>query len=346
MKILLNTLKLKVLFLYMFLFAIPAYIKFTWRVPHIRTKLRIIKMFLTYTFYPPHYFKDFIYGRQIVIAQADSEDDGSAYVYPVGTELEGTIALAWLCEKMKINLEIKHPTVKLWRHFENNLLINSAQNPQKISRGTENYFFDSPFAWIGMFFNLPEYGHKILSKLSVQKDLKESAAYWLNQHIAGDWVAVHYRGTDIEARRRKEGCFTNVYRIDIDNYVTYLKEVIDDQSKIFVCSDQAQFIDKMRAAFPTRVVTRDIERSYDERPLHVGKKGADRSNQQKDALIDVLILAKANLIYTTGSGFVNTAKYFNPKIKIVSLDGRPMGRGLSKVPIPKKNLFNQLSLPD
>ena len=42
-----------------------------------------------------------------------------------------------------------------------------------------------------------EYGHKVLSKLSIKESLKKSANEWFDKHIKGDWMAVHYRGTDV-----------------------------------------------------------------------------------------------------------------------------------------------------
>ena len=77
----------------------------------------------------------------------------------------------------------------------------------------------------------------------------------------------------------------------------------------------------MQIVFPDRVFTRDIQRSINHDPLHqVDSKGAPQ--QKKDALMDLLVLAKAKLIYTTGSGFVDVIRFFNRKTKIISLGGR------------------------
>ena len=126
--------------------------------------------------------------------------------------------------------------------------------------------------------------------------------------------------------------------------------MIGDQYSLFVCSDQAQFIDKMRIAFPNRVFSGDIERSYDESSIHrhdiIGRRtGIDHFNQEKNALIDLLILAKAKLIYTTGSGFADATRYFNPQTKVISLDQRRIGRGKNNMPIPRKDLYDSLCRP-
>ena len=280
--------------------------------------------------------KDFLNSKCIVV---DYED-----FRPISTSLDGLVAFAWICEKMKINVKIKIPNSMIWRHFENDTLINiTNKSAHKFQSSTQKKFFGLQVAWFGAFFIPSAYGHKILSKLAINRYLKGCANQWLADNIKGDWVAVHYRGTDVA--KGKNINHKQRYRIDLDPYITYLKGVISDQYSIFACSDQAQFIDKMRIAFPNRVFSRDIERSCNEHPLHrygfLGQE-IDSFNQEKDALIDLLILAKAKLIYTTGSGFIDVARYFNPQIKIISLDQRKIGRGENNVPIPRKDLYDKL----
>ena len=158
------------------------------------------------------------------------------------------------------------------------------------------------------------YGHKIISELKVKEELQQQAEAWVSNNLQGDWLAVHYRGTDTKTRATSRV-------IEIENYIAYLKEVLDSHNSILACSDQSQFIAQMHAAFPNRVFSRDIQRSNDETPLH--KTSKYEGNQQKqDALIDLLVLSRASLVYTTGSYFIDVLRFFNPEIKIISLDGR------------------------
>ena len=262
-------------------------------------------------------------------------------IHAIATSLDAMIALAWLCEKMKVNIEITHPNRTIWQHFENNALINTDQNlGQKYEYS--KIILKPTLAWYAIFSISSEYGYKVLSKLSIKESLKKSANEWFDKHIKGDWIAVHYRGTDIEAEK---SYYKDRYRIELDSYITYLKNVLDEQSIIFACSDQAQFIEKMHEAFPGRVHARAIKRSYDHKPLHMENSPINNLQQEIDGLIDILILAKAKLIYTTGSGFVDIVRYFNPQIKIISLDGRRIGKGKNNIPIPRKDLFNRLCIP-
>ena len=73
----------------------------------------------------------------------------------------------------------------------------------------------------------------------------------------------------------------------------------------------------MNKAFPGRVFSRDIQRSSDDKSLHASACYGGYQ-QKKDALIDILILSKANLIYKTTGGFSSLTRYFNPAVKIVS----------------------------
>ena len=270
---------------------------------------------------------------------------------PIGVSLNGFVACAWVCEKMKINIKIKKPNSMLWRHFEKDQLINNTDKlTHKSQPSARKKFFKNNTGRFGTFFISSAFGHKIVSKLAINQYLERCANQWSADNLKGDWVAVHYRGTDV-VKKKNMKCRWR-YRLDLDSYITYLKEVIGDQYSIFACSDQAQFIDKMRIAFPSKVFSRDIERSYDKSPIHrhftvitKTQEEIDHFNQEKDALIDLLILAKAKLIYTTGSGFADATRYFNPQIKIISLDQRRIGRGKNNVPMPRKDLYDSLCRP-
>ena len=180
-----------------------------------------------------------------------------------------------------------------------------------------------------------EYGHEMISKLRIKEALLQQADEWVNSNLQGDWVSVHYRGTD--ANRRL---------IAIETYIAYLKEILDDQCSIFACSDQAQFIEQIKEAFPGRVFSREITRSQDNKSLH--RDTIYRGNQQvQDALIDILILSKAKLIYTTGSWFIEIVRFFNPAVKIVSFDLMHLifkyHRKIDNfIPIPKAHLLRRI----
>ena len=242
--------------------------------------------------------------------------------------------IVWLCEKMKVtNVKFRIPDKDMSDFFESTSITTQHQSPS----GKE-ISWPLGLSDLGGIYVPSEIGYTMFSKLPIRKELKEQADDWLNKHIRGDWVAVHYRGTDIKAG--KDNIYKVRYRMEPDSYIIYLKEVLDSRCRIFVCSDQAQFIDMMEVAFPGRVFARDIQRSDSDDTLHLHPRYRGRQ-QKRDAMMDMLVLAKADLIYTTGSAFVNVIRFFNPKIKIVSLCGV---RRHNYIPIPRKDLYDSLCI--
>ena len=255
--------------------------------------------------------------------------------FKVVTSLIRTLAfIVWLCEKMKItNVKFRIPDKDISDLFEIASITTQHQSPS-----------DKEISWslgmglIGGIYIPSEIGYTMFSKLPIRQELKEQADDYLNRHIRGDWVAVHYRGNELLKDTNAEHASRRL--IGPDSYIIYLKEVLDSRCRIFACSDEAQFIDMMKAAFPGRVFARDIQRSDDGEGLHLHPRYRGRQ-QKRDAMIDMLILAKADLIYTTGSAFVSVIRFFNPKIKIVSLCG---ARRYNYLPIPRKDLYNSLCI--
>ena len=215
------------------------------------------------------------------------------------------VGYTWLYEKLHINPKFVFPDE--YDFFKNSRLIRSKKPIKSFPKKPLVNFTKSKIP--------SQYGHKIISRLTIKEKIQRQADEWTNSNLRGDWLGVHYRGTDINKIRRK-------YRfIKIETYIAYLKEALDDRYSIFACSDQVQFIEQIHSAFPGRVYSRDITRSNDKTPLHKDSKYAG-SQQKQDAFIDLLVLSKASLIYTTGSYFVDVVRFLNPSIKIISLDGR------------------------
>ena len=241
------------------------------------------------------------------------------------------ITATWLYEKMEVNVEHtagKHIRAK--SYFQSSVILKQYKkiDPKPCVVHLRLPIFYKPIA---EHIVPPEFGYRVLSKLRISSEIKEQVDRYINPYADEDWIAVHYRGTDV---RELEWRY-----MPLESYIFYLKKVLDDRHRIFACSDQAQFIDAMHAAFPGRVFATDVQRSYDEFPIHIGREGRHaKPHQKREALIDLLILARAELIYTTGSGFVDSVRWFNPHTKIISLDGRK--RKGNYLAIPKKEMIN------
>ena len=272
--------------------------------PRIKGWFLIIKRFFSHSQNFVVHNKHLINKKRFVFAKVRGNS--------ISTMLYLMLGIKWFCEKIQINVGfafINHDNF-----FENSELALLRKKHRKIVENPTNVKAAQLLIHCARVIIPSEYGHKIISELKVKEELQQQADAWANNNLRGDWLAVHYRGTDTRKAAK--------YRvIKIENYIAYLKEVLDDHSNIFACSDQSQFIDQIHATFPGRVFSRDIQRSDDKTPLH--KKPKYSGNQQKrDALIDILVLSRASMVYTTGSYFVDVIRFLNPATKIISLDNR------------------------
>ena len=207
----------------------------------------------------------------------------------------------------KLGIDVRSLCGKEFSFLEKSVVIVSEEH-----RSEEFVDFPCSVAKLDVFQRYarstsPDYAHQVMSRLSFDQNLRKQADEWCAENLKGDWVGVHHRSTDTYWREE---------HVEIDTYIAYLKEHVGKHCDIFACSDQVQFIDRIHKAFPGRVFSRDIPRSYDQRPLHLdpAHKG---HKQSEDALIDILILAKAARIYKTGGAFTLLARYFNPSVKII-----------------------------
>ena len=253
---------------------------------------------------------------------------------PYTTFFKRLITATWLYAKMGVNVEyIAGKHIRAKSYFKGSVVLKQYK---KIHPKPRVVHLRLPIFYKPVAEHIvpPEFGYRVLSKLRISSEIKEQVDGYTNPYAEEDWIAVHYRGTDV---RELEWRY-----MSLESYIIYLKKVLGDRYRIFACSDQAQFIDAMHAAFPGRVFATDVRRSDDEFPIHIGREGRHaKPHQKKEALIDLLILAKAKLIYTTGSGFVDSVRWFNPHAKIISLDGRKRKGNYLAIPKPKKQLLSR-----
>ena len=247
-----------------------------------------------------------------------------------GNYFRTVVCAAWLFEKMNCN--IKFIFGKNLDCFENSTLEVSSDSSSKnyvalqfIAQDFERYHI-----WVSS-----EYAHNVMSRLIIKKEIQDQADAWARVNLKGDWVGVHLRGTDIQTYKREP--------LAKAPSIEHLKKIIDKRYNIYLCSDQVQYVDQMNEAFPGRVFYRNIQRSYDTKALHLDAD-YEGLQQKKDALIDLLILSKADLMYKAAGTFSDLARFFNPEIKIISFNNNHQDRYrkyLSKnyVRVPKAHLL-------
>ena len=131
-------------------------------------------------------------------------------------------------------------------------------------------------------------------------------AFW--RDAAGDShiVGVHYRGTDkIE----------EAPRVPYDAVAAGVKSAAPAGSwKVFVATDDARCLEYFHSMFPGRVISRRVQRSFDDRPVH--KQPGDGYQKGLDALVDCLLLSRCSALVRTASNLGLVATYFNPRMPV------------------------------
>lgn len=152
--------------------------------------------------------------------------------------------------------------------------------------------------------------------------IQEKVDAYYDDHFLGHFViGIHHRGTDkvIEMPRvafeKTLSALTGV--------INSLNEAQNNSLKIYIATDDSNFIDYMLKLYPNQVIYNDFVRSDDDRPLHYGSDEKYRSIYQKgeEPLIDCLLLSRCNHMIRPWSSLSTIADHFNPSMPITTLWG-------------------------
>ncbi len=131
-------------------------------------------------------------------------------------------------------------------------------------------------------------------------------------------IGVHYRGTD--------KLFHEAPRVAYENALESIHKVIDlipegRDYRIFVATDELPFLQFLQYRFLKKVIYCKLKRSTDGTPLHLNQ---DRNPYQagEEALIDALLLSRADFLIRTSSNLSLCSRYFNPKLPVIELSQR------------------------
>lgn len=146
-------------------------------------------------------------------------------------------------------------------------------------------------------------------KLHIQKKLDNFIKKNFKNHLV---IGIHYRGTDKSSEAPTVSYETVADCLKID-------EMYQRNAKIFVATDEEQFLTFMQETFPGKIISLEAIRSNDKQPIHLS---FSENGYQKgeEALLDCLLLSRCNKIYKMASNLSDTSLKFNPNIEIVHLN--------------------------
>lgn len=128
-------------------------------------------------------------------------------------------------------------------------------------------------------------------------------------------IGVHYRGTDKWSESP-----TVAYEKMLPPILELINspEIKNRNYKIFVATDEAPFLDFLKAYFPSIIVQSNAHRSSDSRAVHTS--GGDTYQKGKEAIIDCLLLSKCDYLIRTSSSLSLCATFFNPNLPVKLLN--------------------------
>jgi len=153
----------------------------------------------------------------------------------------------------------------------------------------------------------------------VKPHILEKVSKFQDKNFQGFYViGVHYRGTD---KFRREAPFVPLDVVK-ENIEKITKNIEQKNVRIFVATDDSNFLDQMKDQYQNQVLYTKAFRAEDGQPIHFRNM---ESNYKKgeEALIDCLLLSHCDFLIKTSSNLSSCAAKMNPEIPVISLNRSP-----------------------
>ncbi|MBS0626822.1 MAG: hypothetical protein JSS09_01260 [Verrucomicrobia bacterium] len=147
----------------------------------------------------------------------------------------------------------------------------------------------------------------------IWEKIKKIEKAFEGKHVIG----VHYRGTD----KIKEAP-----RVSYEEVFSAIKNYIDsnpnDDYKIFIATDERNFINSMQEAFGDMICYNiDNIWSIDGRPIHLNSDN-DQFKCGENAIVDSILLSRTHFLIKTSSNLSLWSTFFNPDLRVLELNKR------------------------
>jgi hypothetical protein len=124
-------------------------------------------------------------------------------------------------------------------------------------------------------------------------------------------IGIHYRGTDK---------VTEAHKVDYNTMANAISEFIISQNlrqfKIFVATDEENFLEFMLKKFPNRILCyEESYRSTNDAPIHFNES-LNPYKKGEDAFIDCLLLSNCDHLIATCSHLSLCSTFFNPELSV------------------------------
>ncbi len=170
------------------------------------------------------------------------------------------------------------------------------------------------FSFFGQFGLSRTRSHELIKKYihlkpHIQKKLD---TFLLENFFNNQIIGIHYRGTDKQEEAPQVSY--EVLKLFIEREIKEQKNL-----KIFIATDDANFLSFMQKQFPGKIINSNATRSSDGKPPY---RSPSRDPYQigEDGIFDCLLLSKCSKVYRTASNLSDTAQKINPLIPVIQLN--------------------------
>ncbi len=152
--------------------------------------------------------------------------------------------------------------------------------------------------------------------IHIKPFILEKVNEFQDEHFLENYIiAIHYRGTDkITSREARYVSYNEV----ISAIEKVIKKNTNAQYKLFIATDEQNFLDYMIQKYGDRVCFTNATRSKNDQPLHVGK--SEPYKQGLEAITDMLLLSRGDYLIRTLSNLSAWSSYFNPDIPVLTIE--------------------------
>ena len=144
-----------------------------------------------------------------------------------------------------------------------------------------------------------------------------------NLNISNNSVGIHYRGTDKNHSGEANPITQNEMLLIIKDY---LKK--NDVNKIYCCSDEQSFIDKMSLEYPDKIIIYNQLRTDNSNNygLHkIQRNHPNRDDLTNASIIDMLALSNCKTVIKSNSALSSFSKIINPFINLYTVSAMRCG---------------------
>ena len=148
-------------------------------------------------------------------------------------------------------------------------------------------------------------------KPHIQKELESFIKTYFKKHFV---IGVHHRGTDKKLETPIIPYEQTV--LHLNAHIANLSEKTRKRLKIYVATDEQDFVDYMLKLYPSLLIYNDFKRSTNGEPIHYTTNLYSSNYQKgKEALLDCLLLSRCNLLlYPAAASLSLSALKFNPNL--------------------------------